>query len=327
MSHTNTNNNNDIDYSKFVQMPEKKYPALWELYKKHQSTLWIAEEIPYNADKSSWEKLNEEEKKFIKFILAFFVGADGIVLENLFKNFLLDFDMLEAEYFYTIQAYMEGVHAETYSLLLDTFVEDKDEKTKLFNAISEIPCIKRKADWALKWMNKDLPKEQRLIAFVIVEGIFFSGPFCAIFWLKHRNLMTKALGLSNQWISRDEGLHGRFGVTLYHILNSKVPENIVYEMFKEAIDIEIEFITESLPCDLIMMNKELMIQHIHSVADSWLSELQYKKIYNVQTPFDFMVMSQIEGKTNFFEQGVTEYVNSHSLNSASNRELVISEDF
>lgn len=306
--------------NRFVQDPVKKYKDLWDLYKLHQASLWQAEEIPYKDDLNSWSKLDINEQYFIKMILAFFAGADGIVLENLMDNFSGQVQIAEARAFYSIQGYMEQVHSETYSNLLDTYVTDEEEKEKLFRAIETVPCVAKKAQWAMKWMDPSYASfSLRLIGFIIVEGIFFSGAFCAIFWLKSRGLMTQSLGLSNQWIARDEALHCRFGVALYHHLKDRVSEEQVHRIFKEAVEIEKEFITDSLPCDLIGMNKVLMVEYIKYVADYWLKKLGYNKIYKTKNPFEFMTLNQIDGKTNFFEQTVSEYTKAYSSNSASKR--------
>ncbi len=284
-----------------------QYSKIWDMYKKHQASLWVAEEINYGKDLDDWEKLTDDEKYFIKHILAFFAGSDGIVLENLMERFTNDVKISEARAFYGVQGYIENVHSETYSLLIDTLIKDPEEKKKLFHAIEEIPCIKKKADWAIKWMSSDSKFAQRLVAFALVEGVYFSGSFCAIFWLKKRNLMVSGLGTSNEWISRDEGMHTDFAILLYHNLINKLPEEIIHEMVKEAVIIEQEFITASLPCRLIGMNCDLMKQYIEYVADRLVIELGYKGIYNSKNPFNFMEMLSLEGKSNFFEKKATEY--------------------
>lgn len=286
-----------------------KYPEIWSLVKIHQKMFWFADDIEYGADLKDWVKLKPDEVYFIENILAFFAGADGIVLENLMTNFAKEVQIPEARAFYAVQGHIEQIHSEVYSQLIEKFIGNEERKKELFEAIDKIPCVKKKAEWAKKWMDpKKATFSERLIAFIIVEGVFFSGAFCSIFWLKNRGLMTAALGHSNEFIARDEGIHATFGVKLYSLLKNKVPEKKVHEMFKEAIEIEKEFITESLPCRLIGMNSEKMIEHIQFVADYWINALKYKKIFNIsQTPFDFMLMNNLDGKSNFFEKRVSEY--------------------
>jgi len=297
------------DNTRFTQLPIK-YPGLQQAYEAHESMFWTAKEIDYSADLSDWASLNDREKHFIEHILAFFAGADGIVLENLVSNFCTEIKASEARNFYAFQGMMENVHAMTYALLLDTLVKDVKRKEELFNAIETIPCVKRKADWALKWMDKKRPFEERVIAFSIVEGVFFSGAFCAIFWLKSRNKMVKALGTSNELISRDEGLHCDFAVLIYHHLKNKVTRARVEQIMREAVDIEKEFICESIPCNMLGMNQGLMSTYIENVADRLLVQLGFEKIYNTANPFDFMNNINLDGKTNFFEKRVTEYQHS-----------------
>lgn len=297
------------DNTRFTQLPIK-YKELQDMYWKAESTFWSSKEIDYSADLSDWETLTEQEKYFIENILAFFAGSDGIVLENLMKNFCYEVKCSEARNFYAFQSMIENVHGMTYSLLLDTFVKDKKRKKDLFNAIDTIPAVEKKAKWALKWLSTDRPFEERLLAFAFVEGIFFSASFCSIFWLKSRNKMTKALGKSNELISRDEALHTTFAILLYKHLNNKVEQNRVNEIIKEAVDIETEFIVESIPCKMIGMNSDLMSDYIMYVADRLLVELGFNKIYNVNNPFDFMKNFALDGKTNFFEARVSEYQHS-----------------
>jgi len=306
-----------------------KYTDIWDIYKKHEALFWLAEDINYNADLESWDKLNEQEKYFIEHILAFFAGADGIVLENLMSNFSQEVQVAEARYFYGAQAYIEQVHSQTYSQLIETYIKDPVKKESLFKAIETIPCVRKKAEWALKWMDsKKNPFSERLIAFIVVEGIFFSGAFCAIFWLKHRGLMTKTLGFSNEYIARDEGLHATFGVLMYSYIKNKVSQERIYEIFKEAVEIEQEFIIESLPCKLIGMNSSMMTDYIKYVADYWIHNLGYTKIYNKQNPFSFMIMSELDGKSNFFDRKVSEYRRaSTTIDQTSNGQFKISEDF
>ena len=284
-----------------------KYSDIWAMYKKAQESFWTAEEIDFAADLNDWNKLTNDEKYFIENILAFFAGSDGIVLENLASRFLKEITVPEARAFYSFQIFIENIHSEVYSLMIDTFIQDISKKELLFNAIDNIPCVQKKARWAEKWIQSDCDFAIRLIAFAIVEGIFFSGSFCAIFWLKKRNLMTKALGTSNELISRDEGMHTDFAVLLYSYIENKVDQSTVFSIIKEAVEIEKEFITKSLPCKLIGMNSELMEQYIEYVADRLSQQLGYSKIYNSSNPFQFMENISISGKTNFFEKRVTEY--------------------
>jgi ribonucleotide reductase beta subunit family protein with ferritin-like domain len=299
------------DSSRFTQLPIQ-FPKLQDAYVVHENMFWTAREIDYSADISDWESLSSNERYFIEHILAFFAGSDGIVLENLLRNFCVEVKAAEARNFYGFQSMIENVHGQVYALLLDTFVKDVKRKDELFNAIETIPVVKKKADWALKWINSTNPFEERLIAFAIVEGVFFSASFASIFWLKSRNKMTKALGKSNELISRDEGLHTDFAVLMYHHLRNKVSQSRVEEIIKEAVEIEIEFITESIPCSMIGMNTELMCQYIKYVADRLLSQLEFEKIYNVENPFDFMKSFALDGKSNFFENRVTEYIHASS---------------
>jgi ribonucleoside-diphosphate reductase subunit M2 len=268
---------------------------------------WRAEEIDFSKDMASWKTLTKDEKYFIKMIIAFFAGADGIVLENLGTRFMSEVQISEARAFYGFQIAMENIHSEVYSLLIDTYVKDRIEKDKLFKAMDNFPCIKKKADWAIKWINdKRSTFATRLIAFACVEGIFFSGAFCSIFWLKKRGKMP-GLTFSNELIARDEALHTEFAVLLYKKLLKKVSKKRVVEIVKEAVEIEREFICEALPCKLISMNSKLMSQYIEFVADRLMVQLGYDKIYDVSCPFDFMEQISIEGKTNFFEKRVGEY--------------------
>lgn len=292
--------------NRFTLFPIQKQ-KLYDLYKKHVAVFWTTEEIDLSKDLKDWIKLNENEQYFIKNILAFFAGSDGIVQENLATRFMAEVQLPEARAFYSIQNMMETCHSETYSLLIDTYIDDKAEKDKLFRAIQTISCVKLKAEWAQKWIeDKQADFATRLIAFAIVEGIFFSGAFCAIFWLKERGLM-QGLTVSNELISRDEGLHCEFACELYKEIEKKLPKTKVHKIIREAVDIERQFITESLPCNLIGMNSELMIQYIKFVADRLSSQLGYGKIYNVTNPFDFMERISLEGKDNFFEKRVTSY--------------------
>ena len=290
---------------RFVLFPIK-YADMWDMYKKQVAVFWKAEEIDLSKDYSDWEKLNDNEKYFIKNILAFFAGSDGIVLENLAERFMSEVQIPEARCFYGFQLMMENIHSETYSLLIDSYVKDKEEKIKLFNAIETIPCVSKKAKWAQKWISSDTIFSKRLIAFAAVEGIFFSGSFCAIFWLKNRGLMP-GLTFSNELISRDEGLHTDFAVLLYGYIVNKLKQEEIEKIICDAVNIEKEFITESLPCNLIGMNRDLMIEYIEFVADRLIVQLGYKRVYNSKNPFPFMEMISLEGKTNFFEKRVGEY--------------------
>lgn len=297
------------ELSRFTIFPvNPKYKDLWDLYKTHEQAFWKAEEIDYAADKKEWEQLPEEHQHYIEYILAFFAGSDGLVLENLIANFASEVQISEARAFYGFQAMIENVHAQSYALLLDTFITDSKKKDKLFNAIETIPVVKKKADWALKWMEPENKSfAVRLVAFAIVEGIFFSGAFCSIFWLKDNNKMVKALGHSNELISRDEGLHVEFAVRLFHHLINKPTDDEINAIMKEAVELEKEFICEAIPCDMIGMNIKLMSQYIEFVADRLLTQLGYPKIWNVGCPFDFMDKICLDGKTNFFEKRVSEY--------------------
>ena len=291
---------------RFVMFP-LKYHDIWDMYKQAEMSFWTAEEIDLAQDLTDWnEKLNDSEKHFIKMVLAFFAASDGIVNENLAENFLKEVQYPEAKSFYGFQIAMENVHSETYSLLIDTYIKDSVEKDRLFHAIDNFPSIKEKADWALKWIASE-SFDERLIAFAAVEGIFFSGSFCSIFWLKKRGLMP-GLSFSNELISRDEGLHCQFACLLHNrYIKDKVSEERIKEIICSAVDIERTFITESLPVSLIGMNSKLMEQYIEFTADFWLQALGCQKVYNVENPFDFMDMISLQGKTNFFEKRVAEY--------------------
>ncbi len=292
--------------NRFVIFPIQ-HADLWAWYKKQEASFWTAEEIDLHQDVTDWKtKLNDSERYFIKHILAFFAASDGIVNENLAENFVNEVQYSEAKFFYGFQIMMENIHSEMYSLLIDTLVDDDKEKDDLFNAIERFPAIKKKADWALRWIESDSFAE-RLIAFAAVEGIFFSGAFCSIYWLKKRGLMP-GLSSSNEFISRDEGMHRDFACHLHnqHLVN-KVPEERIQQIIVEALDIEREFITESLPVNLIGMNADLMTQYLEFVTDHLLATLNCEKIYNTANPFDFMDMISLEGKTNFFEKRVSEY--------------------
>lgn len=298
---------------RFVIFPIKHHD-LWEWYKKCEACFWTAEEIDLHEDQNDWNnKLSEDERYFIKHILAFFAASDGIVNENLAENFVSEVQYAEAKFFYGFQIMMENIHSETYSLLIDTYVKDEKEKNILFKAIENFPAIKKKADWALKWIDSPSFAE-RLIAFAAVEGIFFSGAFCSIFWLKKRGLMP-GLTFSNELISRDEGMHCDYAVHLHnkHLIRP-VPKKRIREILVDALNIEREFITESLPASLIGMNSKLMTQYLEFVTDRLLVELGCEREYNATNPFDFMDMISLQGKTNFFEKRVSEYQKAGILN-------------
>jgi ribonucleoside-diphosphate reductase beta chain len=308
MSKTTTQNEPILkeNPNRFVLFPIK-HNDIWDIYKKAEASFWTAEEIDLQQDVTDWEnKLTDDERYFVKHILAFFAASDGIVNENLAENFVNEVQYTEAKFFYGFQIMMENIHSETYSLLIDTYVKDPKERDKLFNAIENFDAIKKKADWALKWIDSPSFAE-RLIAFAAVEGIFFSGAFCSIFWMKKRGLLP-GLTFSNELISRDEGMHCDFAVHLHneHLIN-KVSKERIIQIIKEALDIEREFITESLPVDLIGMNSRLMEQYLEFVTDRLLTELNCPKSYNSENPFDFMDMISLEGKTNFFEKRVSDY--------------------
>lgn len=290
---------------RFVLFPIK-YPDLYQWYKKAEACFWTAEEVDLSRDKDHWESLTDGERHFISHVLAFFAASDGIVNENLCFRFSNEVQVPEARAFYATQIFIETIHSEMYSLLIDTYVKDPAEKDRLFRAIDTIPSIRKKADWALKWIGSDAPFCQRLVAFAAVEGIHFSGSFCSIFWLKTRNKMP-GLTLSNELISRDEGMHRDFAVHLHGMLNEKCSESTIHDIIREAVGIEIEFVQESLPVSLIGINKDSMAQYIRFVADHLLVSLGVSKLYGDSNPFPWMEMIAMEGKTNFFERRVSEY--------------------
>ena len=304
------------DDNRFTMFPIKD-KKIFSMYKKQVDCFWRPEEIDLTKDRDCWNNLDDNEKYFIKMILAFFAASDGIVLENLGVRFMSEVQLSEARAFYGFQIAMENIHSEVYSLLIDTYVTKHDEKNELFNALNNFPCIKKKADWAIRWINdKRASFATRLVAFACVEGIFFSGAFCSIFWLKKRGLMP-GLCFSNELISRDEALHTDFAILLYNKLNKKMRRDKLNEIIKEAVEIEKEFIISALPCRLIGMNSNLMSQYIEFVADRLIVQLGGKKIYNSQNPFDWMEMISIEGKTNFFEKRVGEYALANKEKNAS----------
>ncbi|WP_027419114.1 ribonucleoside-diphosphate reductase small subunit [Crocinitomix catalasitica] len=314
--------NND----RFVLFPIA-HNDIWQFYKRAEASFWTAEEIDLSQDLIDWsEKLTDDERHFIKHILAFFAASDGIVNENLAENFLSEVQYTEAKFFYGFQIAIENIHSETYSLLIDTYIKDNKEKDYLFNAIDTIPCVKKKAEWALRWIDEGSYAE-RLIAFAAVEGIFFSGSFCSIFWLKKRGLMP-GLSFSNELISRDEGLHCDFACLLYNNhLVEQLSKETVTKIITDAVEIEKEFVTDAIPVKLIGMNADLMQQYIEFVADRLLAELNCDKVYNATNPFDFMDMISIQGKTNFFEKRVAEYQKAGVLNSGENQSFSLDEDF
>ena len=289
------------DDNRFVMFPIK-HQDIWQMYQKQVDCFWRPEEIDLSKDLTHWEGLQKDEQLFISMILAFFAASDGIVLENLAQRFMSDVQVSEARAFYGFQIAMENIHSHTYSNLIETYIKDKEEKHNLFNAITNFPCIKKKSDWAQKWIHDNRSSfATRLVAFACVEGIFFSGAFCSIFWLKKRGLLP-GLTFSNELISRDEALHCEFAVLLYSKLIKKMDKSRIHEIIKEAVDIEIEFICNALPCRLIGMNSEMMTQYIKFVADRLSVQLGYKKFYNVLNPFDWMQLISLNSKTNFFEK-------------------------
>ena len=311
----------DEQANRYVIFPIQ-HEDFWKMYKKAEANFWTSEELDLSKDLTDWGKLNDNEQYFIKMVLAFFAASDGIVNENLVERFCNEVQILEAKFFYGFQVAMENIHSETYSLLIDTYIKNQAEKTKLFNALDHFPSIKKKADWAIKWINdKDSSFATRVIGFAAVEGIFFSGAFCSIFWLKKRGLLP-GLTFSNELISRDEGMHTDFAVLLFSKLEKKPKRAKILEIVKDAVTIEKEFICEALPCKLIGMNSKLMSQYIEFVADRLLVQLGYNKHYKSSNPFDFMEMISLEGKTNFFEKRVGDY----SLSSGNKTEEAFSMD-
>ena len=312
---------------RYVIFPIKQ-DSIWNMYKKAVSSFWTVEEIDLSKDMDDYTKLKDEEQHFIKNVLAFFAASDGIVNENLVERFSSGVQVLEAKCFYRFQVAMENIHSETYSLLIDTYIKDKMEKERLLNAVETIPSVKKKADWAMKWISDKYSSfGTRVIAFAAVEGIFFSGSFCSIFWLKKRGLMP-GLSFSNELISRDEGLHTEFAVLMYTMLKDKPHEETVKNIIKEAVEIEKEFITESLPCSLIGMNQDLMKQYIEYVADRLLQMLQIEPVYKTSNPFEWMELISIQGKTNFFEKRVGEYANKANPNKElETQEFSMDADF
>ena len=314
--------------NRYVIFPiDKRYQNLWNLYKLHEQSFWIAEEIDYSADLKEYQNLNKETRVFIEYILAFFAASDGIVIENLITNFASEVKISEARAFYSFQSMIENVHSLTYSLLIDTFVKNPEKKHTLFNAIEEMPVVKKKGDWAINWISSSRSFAIRLIAFAVVEGIFFSGSFCAIFWLKDKQIMVKALGHSNELIARDEGLHTQFAVELFHHMIQKPQEHEVHDIFREAVDLEKEFICEAISCDMIGMNRGLMSIYIEFVADRLLKQLGYSAIYDAENPFPFMDKIGLDGKTNFFEKRVSEYQLGSKSEKLTDESFNLDDDF
>jgi len=297
-----------------------QHPEFWEMYKKHEASFWTAEEIDLSQDNKDWEKLTTAEQHFIKHILAFFAASDGIVLENLSGQFSVEVQVPEARAFYGFQIAMENIHSETYSLLIEQYVRDPVEKDQVFHAIQTMPAVEEKASWAVQWMNRDSSFAERVVAFAAVEGVLFSGSFCAIYWLKKRGLMP-GLTFSNELISRDEGLHAEFACLMYRSLQHQLPEDVVHDIIKGAVAVERKFICEALSCDLIGMNSELMTRYIEFVADRLLTALGHSKIYNVSNPFDWMELISLQGKTNFFEKRVGEYQKAGVMTPAGQEEV------
>jgi ribonucleoside-diphosphate reductase beta chain len=311
--------------NRFVLFPIQ-HDDIWQMYKQAEASFWTAEEIDLSPDLKDWATLNDGEKHFISHVLAFFAASDGIVNENLATNFMNEVQFPEAKCFYGFQIMMENIHSETYSLLIDTYIKDSREKDKLFNALETVPCVTKKGEWALRWIQSESFTE-RIIAFAAIEGIFFSGSFCSIFWLKKRGLMP-GLSFSNQLISRDEGLHCEFACLLYnnYVVN-KLSQERVYEIILDAVKIEKEFIIDALPAALIGMNSNLMSQYIEYVADFWLTRLGYAKYFNTPNPFDFMDAISLQGKTNFFENRVAEYQKAGVMGEKEGTKFSLDEDF
>ena len=311
--------------SRFVLFPIR-HQAIWDAYKEAEASFWTAEEIDLSADLSDWARLNPGERHFISNVLAFFAASDGIVTENLAMRFYNDVGIPEARMFYGYQMMIEGIHSETYSLLIDSYIQDTAEKARLFNAIETIPIVKKKADWALRWIDSAKSFEERLIAFAAVEGIFFSSSFCSIYWLKKRGLMH-GLCFSNELIARDEGMHSEFAVALHKLSDAPTPPNRIIEIITEAVNIECEFASEALPVELIGMNSKLMTEYIKFVADRLLMSLGCEKVYGAKNPFDFMELISLEGKVNFFEKRNAAYSKAGVGKTASENTITFDEEF
>ncbi len=310
---------------RFVLFPIQ-YHATWQFYKKAEASFWTAEEIDLSHDQIDWQKLTANEKHFISHVLAFFAGSDGIVNENLAMRFMNDVQIPEARCFYGFQIAIENIHAETYSLLIDSYIKEPAERARLLNAIETVPCVKKKADWAMKWIHSSESFAERLVAFAAVEGIFFSGSFCSIFWLKKRGLMP-GLTFSNELISRDEGLHCDFACHLFGLLENKPSEERVKKIISDAVEIEKEFVTDALPVDLIGMNAKLMAQYIEFVADRLVVALGFSKIFHAKNPFDWMELISLQGKTNFFEKRVGEYQKAGVMSSRTEQVFALDAEF
>lgn len=311
--------------NRFVLFPIKQ-PEIWRMYKQAEASFWTAEEIDLSNDRTDWENLSNDERHFIKHVLAFFAASDGIVNENLAERFLSEVQVPEARCFYGFQVAIENIHSETYSLLIDTYITDQTEKDHLFNALETVPCVQEKAEWAMKWIGDDSSFAERLIAFAAVEGIFFSGSFCSIFWLKKRGLMP-GLTFSNELISRDEGLHCDFACLLYGMIVDKPEEYRVREIITQAVAIEKDFVRDALPVSLIGMNAKLMTEYIEFVADRLLISLGYTKAYGTANPFPWMEMISLQGKTNFFEKRVAEYQKAGVMSKKEDQVFSLDEDF
>lgn len=315
----------DEDGERFVLFPIQ-HPRVWEMYKKAVASFWTTEEVDLAQDVQDWEKLTSDEKHFVKHVLAFFAAADGIVNENLCARFSTEVMLPEARCFYGFQIAMENIHSEMYSLLIDTFIRDTVEKTRLLRATRTVPCIKKKADWAMRWMDGARSFAERLVAFAVVEGIFFSGSFCAIYWLKKRGVMP-GLTFSNELISRDEGLHCDFACLLYSMLQTKLPADVVHDIVRDAVEHEKEFVMEALPVALIGMNAVTMSRYIEFVADRLVVALGYDAVYGVANPFEWMELISLQGKTNFFERRVGDYQKSGVMSGGVGGEFSVETDF
>jgi len=296
-----------------------QYPEFWEMYKKHEASFWTAEEIDLSQDNKDWEGLTDPERYFVKHVLAFFAASDGIVLENLSGAFSVEVQVPEARAFYGFQIAMENIHSETYSLLIEQYIRDPAEKDQVFNAIETMPAVEEKSRWAIQWMNRENSFSERIVAFAAVEGVLFSGSFCAIYWLKKRGLMP-GLTFSNELISRDEGLHAEFACLLYRSLQRPLPEDVVHDIIRGAVEVERKFICEALSCDLIGMNSDLMTRYIEFVADRLLTALGHSKLFGSSNPFDWMELISLQGKTNFFEKRVGEYQKAGVMTTVTGQE-------
>eukprot|EP00762_Andalucia_godoyi_P005705 ANDGO_06390.mRNA.1 Ribonucleoside-diphosphate reductase small chain B len=329
-THSNSNDQNELILTpnprRFVLFPIK-YPEIWHFYKKAEASFWTAEEVDLSQDLGDWNRLSADEKHFIKHVLAFFAASDGIVSENLATRFMGEVQIPEARCFYGFQIAMENIHSETYSLLIDTYISNPTEKEHLFDALETVPCVQGKGNWALKWIGSSGSFAERIVAFAAVEGIFFSGSFCSIFWLKKRGLMP-GLTFSNELISRDEGMHCDFACLMYKMLKTRLSTERVHQIVREAVDIECDFVTNALPVDLIGMNSKLMQQYIRYVANRLLRELDHPELYpNTSNPFEFMEMISLQGKTNFFERRVGEYAKANVNTSRSEQAFSLDADF